>query len=43
MVRMVLFAAGSALLVRISWRFLRGPRSHGFWRFFAFESILALQ
>lgn len=33
---------GSLLLIGISWRALRRPNSHGFYRFFAWESILAL-
>ena len=32
--------AGSALIMVLSWRSLRHPRSHGFYRFFAFEAIL---
>lgn len=34
--------AGTILLVAVSWRALRQPRSHGFFRFFAFEAILGL-
>lgn len=33
---------GSLLLIGISWRSLRRPGSHGFYRFFAWEAILAL-
>lgn len=38
----VLFGAASFLLVVISWKSLRQPGSHGFYRFFAWEAILAL-
>jgi protein-S-isoprenylcysteine O-methyltransferase Ste14 len=41
-VQLVLFLAGTAALVAASWQSLRRPRSHGFWRFFAWESILIL-
>ncbi|OGL14002.1 MAG: hypothetical protein A3F92_12170 [Candidatus Rokubacteria bacterium RIFCSPLOWO2_12_FULL_71_22] len=36
------FALGSAGIVAVSWTSLRHPRSHGFFRFFAFESLLGL-
>lgn len=36
------FALGSAALVGISWRALGRPQSHGFYRFFAWEAMLAL-
>jgi len=42
MIRLIIFAGISIGLVSWSWPFLRDPRSHGFFRFFAFESILAL-
>jgi protein-S-isoprenylcysteine O-methyltransferase Ste14 len=42
MIRWLLFGIGSLLLVAISWRTLRHPHSHGFYRFFAWEAILAL-
>jgi protein-S-isoprenylcysteine O-methyltransferase Ste14 len=42
MVRLALFLAASAGLVRLSWRSLKDVRSHGFYRFFAFELISAL-
>jgi protein-S-isoprenylcysteine O-methyltransferase Ste14 len=42
MTQLLIFAAGSILLVGISWKSLREPRSHGFYRFFAWEAILAL-
>jgi len=35
-----LLFAGTILLVAVSWRSLRRPGSHGFFRFFAFEAIL---
>jgi protein-S-isoprenylcysteine O-methyltransferase Ste14 len=41
MVRVALFLVGSAAVIRLSWRSLRNPRSHGFYRFFAFELIWA--
>jgi protein-S-isoprenylcysteine O-methyltransferase Ste14 len=37
-----LLLAGTILLVAISWRSLLQPRSHGFFRFFAFEAILCI-
>ncbi len=37
-----IFIFGSLLIVAISWRSLWNPTSHGFYRFFAFEAILAL-
>ncbi len=40
--RWVLFLVFSAGIVLISWKSLRNWRSHGFFRFFAFEAILAL-
>jgi protein-S-isoprenylcysteine O-methyltransferase Ste14 len=42
MYRWIIFLAGSSLLIAISWKSLRQPRSHGFYRFFAWEAILAL-
>lgn len=42
MLKLVVFLVGSAGIVAISWTSLRNPRSHGFYRFFAFESLLAL-
>jgi protein-S-isoprenylcysteine O-methyltransferase Ste14 len=38
----MLFAAATAGLVWVSWASLRTPRSHGFYRFFAWESLLLL-
>ncbi|MBI5842976.1 MAG: isoprenylcysteine carboxylmethyltransferase family protein [Chloroflexi bacterium] len=42
MTQLILFAALSVILIAISWKALRDPRSHGFYRFFAWEAILAL-
>lgn len=42
MIRLIIFAVISAGLVSWSWPFIRDPRSHGFFRFFAFESMVAL-
>jgi hypothetical protein len=39
---MGIFAATSAAIVLLSWRSLRAPCSHGFYRFFAFELLLTL-
>jgi protein-S-isoprenylcysteine O-methyltransferase Ste14 len=38
----ILFVSGSLLLVVISWKPLQDRRSHGFYRFFAWETIVAL-
>ena len=38
----VVFLGFSAGIVLLSWRSFRDRRSHGFYRFFAFEAILAL-
>ena len=42
MFQLVVFLLGSASLINISHASLRVPRSHGFYRFFAWECILAL-
>ena len=42
MLDFIIFAIMSAGIVFLSWKSLRRPHSHGFFRFFAFESILAL-
>jgi protein-S-isoprenylcysteine O-methyltransferase Ste14 len=42
LVRTVVFLVASAGIVRLSWRPLRDLRSHGFYRFFAFELLSAL-
>jgi protein-S-isoprenylcysteine O-methyltransferase Ste14 len=39
---LILFLAGTAFFVWVSWHALRKPRSHGFYRFFAWECMLAL-
>ncbi len=36
------FALGSLALLGISWRALKNTRSHGFYRFFAWEAMLSL-
>lgn len=42
MPKILLFVLASAVIVYISKASLRNPRSHGFYRFFAWEAILAL-
>jgi protein-S-isoprenylcysteine O-methyltransferase Ste14 len=42
MLRASLFFAASAAILPLSWRSLRDLRTHGFYRFFAFELLLAL-
>jgi len=42
MIKAVIFAAGTVGITLISWRSLRDWQAHGFYRFFAFESIMAL-
>jgi len=42
MIQWIVFAVGSTLLIVISWTSLHHPDSHGFYRFFAWEAILAL-
>ena len=42
MIRIIIFAVISTGFIVWSWPFLHDPRSHGFFRFFAFESIVAL-
>jgi len=42
LVRVAIFFAASAAIVLLSWRPLRDLRSHGFYRFFAFELLAAL-
>ena len=39
---LVLFTIVSGWLLSVSWKSLRVARSHGFYRFFAWEAILAL-
>ena len=40
MPKLIAFAIVSVGIVFVSWRHLRKPRSHGFFRFFAFECAL---
>src|SRR5574341_326348 len=42
MIQWLIFALASLLLTMISWKPLRNPQSHGFYRFFAWEAILGL-
>ena len=42
MLKLIIFAVVSAGILYISWRSLRDPRSHGFYRFFAFEFFVVL-
>lgn len=42
MLQIIIFCVVSAFLIFLSKNCLFAPRSHGFYRFFAFESILAL-
>jgi protein-S-isoprenylcysteine O-methyltransferase Ste14 len=38
----IIFIVGSLIITAISWKSLQQPGSHGFYRFFAWETILAL-
>ena len=42
MLAAAILVVSSALILALSWRSLRHPRSHGFFRFFVFESLLLL-
>jgi protein-S-isoprenylcysteine O-methyltransferase Ste14 len=42
MIRIILFIACTLFFLRISWRALKNPGTHGFYRFFIFEGILLL-
>ncbi len=42
MIQWIAFAVGSIILIVPSWTSLHHPDSHGFYRFFAWEAILAL-
>jgi protein-S-isoprenylcysteine O-methyltransferase Ste14 len=42
MLRAILFFAGSAVILPLSWRSLKDVHTHGFYRFFAFELLLGL-
>ena len=41
-IKLVIFAIVSGGIIFVSWTSFRNPRSRGFYRFFAFESILIL-
>ena len=40
--QLTIFIMGTVFLLVLSWRALGNPRSHGFYRFFAFEACLIL-
>ncbi len=40
--KILLFILFSIPIIKISWKSLSNPRSHGFFRFFAFEAILLM-
>jgi protein-S-isoprenylcysteine O-methyltransferase Ste14 len=42
MIKPLIFIVASVFITVISWKSLHNPRSHGFYRFFAWETILAL-
>lgn len=42
MYRLIVFAFASVGILLFSWSSLRSPRLHGFFRFFAFESLLGI-
>ena len=42
MIRVLLFILATAFFLKISWRPLHNPRSHGFYRFFVFEGMVIL-
>ena len=42
MLKLIIFAVVSAGIVFVSWAPLRDPHTHGFFRFFAFETLLVL-
>lgn len=42
MLRLLLLIVGSVAILSLSWRSMQDRRSHGFYRFFAFEMLLAL-
>ncbi len=41
-IRIILFIPALIFVVIVSWKTLHNPKSHGFYRFFAFEGILTL-
>lgn len=42
MIRIILFVVGTLFFLRFSYRSLKNPGTHGFYRFFVFEAILVL-
>jgi protein-S-isoprenylcysteine O-methyltransferase Ste14 len=42
MIRVLLFIMATAFFLKISWRPLHNPRSHGYYRFFVFEGVVIL-
>jgi len=42
MLKLILFACGTVVIITYSRKSLANPHSHGFFRFFAFEAILGL-
>jgi protein-S-isoprenylcysteine O-methyltransferase Ste14 len=42
LIKLTIFLVANAGILFVSWKPLRNPRSHGFYRFFAFESALIL-
>src|SRR5271157_287414 len=42
MLRVIIFFSASAAILPLSWRSLKDVRTHGFYRFFAFELLLGL-
>ena len=42
MIRLIIFIVLTLILIGLSWPLLRQPKVHGFYRFFAFEGLLAL-
>lgn len=42
MFRMTIFLLATLFFIRFSWRALKNPGSHGFYRFFVFEGILLI-
>ncbi len=43
MFQWIIFVAASLLIITISWKSLGRPRSHGSYRFFAWEAMLAFE
>jgi protein-S-isoprenylcysteine O-methyltransferase Ste14 len=42
LVRVLIFIVMTIFFLKVSWRPLHNPRSHGFYRFFVFEGVLVL-